>query len=151
MSVFFVGLLLLGLFACKRPPKGALSPEARTMLDSLALTGQNIEAKYMVLGDQMTILLAEALAKSSNKAVMNHLATFEDENALALRLLGKEIDVWLVHMSQEERIAFFFRLQNEAFTPKLTTLSASFKRRMRQQPENIEQFEKLYACLYWRK
>ena len=151
LSIFIICLIITGLFACKRPPKGALSPEARTMLDSLAFVGTFNEAKYMKLADEMKILLDEALAKSSNRAVMNHLATFELENELALRYLRHEIDLWLTHMTDEERIAFYYRLRNEPFTRPLNSLSTRFRNRMRQDPASLQKFEELYSCLYWRK
>lgn len=151
LSIFIICLIITGLFACKRPPKGALSPEARTMLDSLAFEHPFNEGSYMKLADEMKILLDEALAKSSNRAVMNHLSTFELENELALRHLKHEIDVWLTHMTDEERIAFYYRLRSEPFTKPLNELTAGFRRRMRQEPGNLQQFEELYSCLYWRK
>ena len=136
---------------CKNPKTGALSPEVRSELDSLAEASISAHDKYFKLADRIAELLDEAAASQTEEAAMAKIQEFSTENSLALTRLGNELDVWQKYLNNEDRMFIVMQLQAQDFTTRLNRLGPSFRKRISYNNQWVRQYDKLMSYLEWHK
>ena len=150
--IIFTALCVVSMTSgCKNPKSGALSPEVRTELDSLAEANISAHDKYFKLAERIADLLNEAAGSPTEEAAMAKIQEFTTENSLALSRLGSEMDVWQKHLNSEDRMAMVMQMQAQDFTSRLNRISPSFRKRISYNDQWLRQYDKLMSYLEWHK
>lgn len=149
LSLFLICFLLFT--ACKRPKKGALSPEEKSRLERLAESELETEEKFHELGKYIATVMKEALSMDADSLMIAHLQEFSTENKDALEMLSAEIDFWFKYMDEEERTYFIMRLLPMDYAKNLKTYEARFKKRTRHSPEYHKYLDRITRNIEIRK
>jgi predicted small lipoprotein YifL len=123
--------LLLTLFACGNPRKGALSPESRTELDQFAEANISIEKKYLKLANKIVDLLDEAAALPDEAAAMELIRKFASDNDMAIQRIAAEFEGWQKHVNHDDQMDFVALLVQQPYGKKLKVLVPAFRNRLK--------------------
>jgi hypothetical protein len=149
--LWFFFIVVMTLFSCNNPRKGALSPQVRTEIQQLAISNEPIPHKYEVLARRMETLLREASAKKKDEELIEHLRVFYAENSLALDRLEAEFQTWFRETDPEELNQFLMELNQQQYITDLRIRRRDIRSRLLYNKPFLAEFERLTRCLEFRK
>ncbi|RMG60145.1 MAG: hypothetical protein D6722_21255 [Bacteroidetes bacterium] len=141
----------LSFSACYDPRKGALSPDARTELDTYADRFIDVEIKYLKASELLAQLLDEAAAIPNDAAAMEHIRKFADDNELALEKIGAAFDGWQRHVNDEDLVTFLQLLHEQPSSRKLRVLVPRFRARIAYNAAWRQEFDTLISTFMIRR